>query len=343
LCKVNRILQLVFELGMDNPPLPLAEPWPAKDKTNAGGTAVIMRHSLDPGRMEDTIQFETVRKMKSSMVNMAHAAAGCYGKPAVGGSEGKKYIITGDWVFHDWFDRFMRGMHNHMGDNVQQDLCLTADIMVKLMERLELEWKVTENGGEERLWITQLGVFCLAGYARALRGEEITKIELGGVRQHFMDDGTSATPHVMFTLVGRFKGEQGERHLFMPVAAITGSGLEVRKWTERLLQAKDKRGVVAGFMFARRDGSRAKSSDFEMDIAYSLIWVQNHCPGVIPKEVDIYAHFGVSRTFRRGTTTQALIVGLTEATIDANNRWRKVKRERGRCNRRSFGIGTWRF
>jgi cysteine sulfinate desulfinase/cysteine desulfurase-like protein len=42
--------------------------------------------------------------------------------------------------------------------------------------------------------------------------------------------------------------------------------------------------------------------------------------------VDIYAHFGVSRSFRRGTTTQALIVGLTEAIIDANNRWRNVER-----------------
>jgi predicted methyltransferase len=61
-----------------------------KDKTNAGGAAVILRHSLDPGRTEDTIQFETVRKMKSAMVNMAHAAAGFDGKPAVGGSEGKK-------------------------------------------------------------------------------------------------------------------------------------------------------------------------------------------------------------------------------------------------------------
>jgi hypothetical protein len=100
-------------------------------------------------------------------------------------------------------------MHNRMGDNVQQDLSLTADIMVKLMERLELEWKVTEKGGEERLWIAQLGVFCLAGYARAMRGEEITKIELGGVRKHFVDGVTSATPHVMFTLVGRFKGYQG--------------------------------------------------------------------------------------------------------------------------------------
>jgi hypothetical protein len=52
--KVNRILQLGFELGMDNSPLPIAEPWPMKDKTNAGGIAVILCHSLDTGRTEDT-------------------------------------------------------------------------------------------------------------------------------------------------------------------------------------------------------------------------------------------------------------------------------------------------
>jgi hypothetical protein len=133
----------------------------------------------------------------------------------------------------------------------------------------------------------QLGVFCLVGYASALRGEETTNIELGGVRKHFVDGGMSATPHVIFTLMGRFKGDQGGRHHLMPVAAITGSSLEVRKWTECLLQVKEKRGVVAGFMFARQDGSRAKSSDFELDIADRLVWVQNHYPGVIPKEVDI--------------------------------------------------------
>jgi hypothetical protein len=116
------------------------------------------------------------------------------------------------------------------------------------------------------------------------------------------------------------KGSRGGHHL-MPVAAITGSGFEVIKWKECLLQTKEKWGVVAGFMFARRDGSRAKSSDFEMDITDRLVWVQNHYSGVIPKEVDIYAHFGVSCSFRRGAATQAIIAGLVEAIIDASNRW----------------------
>jgi hypothetical protein len=180
-----------------------------KDKTNERGAAVILCHYLDPGRTEDTVQFETMRKMKSAMVNLAHTVARFDGKPANGGSEGNKYTLTGDCVFHDCFNRFIRGMYNHMEANAQQDLGLTADIMVKLVERLELDWEVAENGGDERLWISQLGFLCLAGYARALRGEEITKIELGGARKHFVDGGTSASPHVMFALADRFKAGQG--------------------------------------------------------------------------------------------------------------------------------------
>jgi hypothetical protein len=86
-----------------------------------------------------------------------------------------------------------------------------------------------------------------------------------------VDGGTSSTPHVMFTLVGRFKGEQGGLHHLMSVSAITYSGLELLTWTERLLQVKEKWGVVEGFMFTRRDGSRAKSSYFEIDIADRLV------------------------------------------------------------------------
>jgi hypothetical protein len=37
LSKVNHILQLGFELGMDNTPLPVAKPWPVNDNINATG------------------------------------------------------------------------------------------------------------------------------------------------------------------------------------------------------------------------------------------------------------------------------------------------------------------
>jgi hypothetical protein len=34
----------------------------------------MARHSIDPGIMEDTVQYETVRKMKSDFVNLYQAS-----------------------------------------------------------------------------------------------------------------------------------------------------------------------------------------------------------------------------------------------------------------------------
>jgi hypothetical protein len=84
LSKVNHILQLGFELGMDNPPLPLAEHWLVKDNVNGGGGGII-RYSLEPVKTEETVQLKTVRKVESAMVNIARASAGFYGKSDVGG------------------------------------------------------------------------------------------------------------------------------------------------------------------------------------------------------------------------------------------------------------------
>jgi hypothetical protein len=42
------------------------------------------------------------------------------------------------------------------------------------------------------------------------------------------------------------------------------------------------------------------------------------------------------RSFRRGATTQALIAGLMEAIIDANNRCRKVERTKGKMQSQSI-------
>jgi hypothetical protein len=162
--KVNHILQLGFEPGVETPPLSFAEPWPINDKINAAGVAVILHYSLDPGNTEDTVQFNIAREMKSDMVSMTCAVAGFDDNPIVGRSEGKKYTIARDCAFHDRCDHFMRGMHS-MGYNMQHDLGLTADIMVKLMEWLELDWKYLEEGCHERAWIVHLGFFCLAGYA----------------------------------------------------------------------------------------------------------------------------------------------------------------------------------
>jgi hypothetical protein len=86
------------------------------------------------------------------------------------------------------------------------------------------------------------------GYARALHGEEITKIDLGGLRKYF-SDGTVEPKHVTLSLIGRLKQLEGEQQHFLSVAAVTGSEIRIREWLGRLGLEKESVGLVSGFLF----------------------------------------------------------------------------------------------
>jgi hypothetical protein len=71
--KINRVLQIYHELGLEKPPVPMLGPWPVEDKFGMGAAIVLLKHSLDPGVTETTVHYNTVRKMKSAFVNLYHA------------------------------------------------------------------------------------------------------------------------------------------------------------------------------------------------------------------------------------------------------------------------------
>jgi hypothetical protein len=124
-----------------------------------------------------------------------------------------------------------------MGDKVVQDYGLSKQAVVALQAGLEKEWEAARDKAGNRLEIDQLACFVLLDYARALRGKEITNIELSGMRKHF-GDGATEPRHFTLSLIGRFKQVEGEHQHFLPVAAVMGSGLRIRKWVELLLKEK---------------------------------------------------------------------------------------------------------
>jgi hypothetical protein len=44
------------------------------------------------------------------------------------------------------------------------------------------------------------------------------------------------------------------------VAAVTGSGIKIREWVERLLLEKAEVGLTSGFLFLKKDGTPAKGN-----------------------------------------------------------------------------------
>jgi hypothetical protein len=318
--------------------MPKLGPWKLVNEFVAAAATIMVKHSLDPGATETTVQYENVRKMKSAFVNLYQASVENESSAVIGGKDGKKQLIMGVPIYHGWYDRAQVGMHHRMGDKVVQDYGLSKQAVVALQVGLEREWEAARDNAGNRLEIAQLACFTLLGYARALRGEEIIKIELSGVRKYF-GDGAAEPRHVTLSLIGRFKQVEGEHQHFLPVAAVTGSGLRIRERVERLLKEKEMTGVISGFMFLRKDGKLARAADFEEALIERLEWIQQNTTGIIPVTIDLWAEFGVRRSMRREATTEALNTGIDGPTIDANNGWRKIESAKGKIPR--FSMRQW--
>jgi hypothetical protein len=56
--KVNRALQIAYGLGLKIPSVPRMGPWKLEDEFGAAAAFITANHSLDPGVMESTFQYE---------------------------------------------------------------------------------------------------------------------------------------------------------------------------------------------------------------------------------------------------------------------------------------------
>jgi hypothetical protein len=232
--KINRAQKIAYELGMSNTPLPNLGPRKLEDEFGAGADAIMVKHSMDTGVTDSTVQFETLRNMKSAFVNLYQASVNNDSTAVAIGKEGKEQLVMGVPIYHGWCDRAKTGMHHQMGDKVVQYYGLSRKSVIALQEMMEEEWLVARWEAGKRLEISQLECFVFLGYARAFRGEEITKIELSGLRKYF-SDGALEPRHVTLSLIGRFKQMDWGQQQFLPIAAETGSGIKILEWVVRFL------------------------------------------------------------------------------------------------------------
>jgi hypothetical protein len=123
-------------------------------------------------------------KMKSSFVSLYQASVDNASMAVIGGKDGKMKLVMGVPIYHGFYDRAHTGMHHRTGDKVVQEYGLSRKAAIALQVLLEEEWAAAHQYAVKRLDIAQLVFYVFLGYARALRGEEIAKNELSGVRNY---------------------------------------------------------------------------------------------------------------------------------------------------------------
>jgi hypothetical protein len=122
-----------------------------------------------------------------------------------------------------------------MGQDWRPDRATTPQLMECLMEKIEDRIKVKNVDLSLRQRILMAGAYFVFTYVNSLRGPEGLLVDLEGCRRNFLK-GLDKN-YVIVTLLGLVKGEHGEQQHLLSTASVTGSGIKVHRWMQRLLAA----------------------------------------------------------------------------------------------------------
>jgi hypothetical protein len=288
----------------------------------------MLLKSLEPGKYsKDHQQFETIRKLRAGFSNIYMASVeGASSLRTVGGDR-VKHFLTQSPTHSTWFERFSAGCLRRMGQEVRQDWAITLSALHGLMDVLEQEWTEASNLRAKGL-LAGIGAYSLIAFCGSFRGNEVFLTDLHGLSKYCEE--LQGEDHVIVPLLGRFKGEMHARYHLAPLAAQTNSGLKVRCWIERLVEIRQQEGRLHGPAFCDRTGEIAEAYEYESAIISRLLVVQEKSPELIGPEVNLTEEFGISRSFRRGSTSTARVRGIDDRQVELINRWRKFEQARGR-------------
>jgi hypothetical protein len=204
---------------------PSMGPFPLEDTFGMKIACVTLTKSLAPGKWEEMVQYATARRMRSVFSNLYHASY--QGESlSVMAYETQKMFTTPCPTYGYWYQRFNLGLHKRMGDVVRSDFAVTAGIINALLNGLDEEWNDAPNW-KMRLETVEMAFVLVSGYCCGLRGEEIMKIDLAGLLKYLEIGRQDAEhPHVIVPLLGRIKGETGERYHMMVLAREMRSGIQ---------------------------------------------------------------------------------------------------------------------
>jgi len=316
-----------FDIQPSFPPL---GPHLLGDKLGYGVAVAMVLKSMEPGRYADHQQFETIRKLRAGFHNVYMASVeGASCLRSVGGDKAKHFINHCN-THSTWFEHFAAGCLRRMGQEIRQDRAISLNVMHALLHHLEGEWASTTDPGTQ-LYISSLGAYSVIAFCGSFRGPEVFLTDLFGLRKYLdTPQSVQEIPHVIIPLLGRLKNENGEKYHLTPLCSTTSSGLPVETWVRRLVKCQAHFGRYQGPAFTTLLGTPAYTQTFEMGILDRLQAVQARHPDLIAPDVLVHEEYGLSRSFRRGSTSEARARRVDDRDVRLINRWRSFDEGRGR-------------
>jgi hypothetical protein len=226
---------------------------------------MLMYSQSVAGHIKDHIQFDTMRKLRSTFSRS-------WDSSPIGVTEGAafsrgtgKVRMTSCPSQSQWFTDFLLGAQDRMGYDTKKQLPLQLKAIVKMLELVRQD--LDEREAAESALLLRFGALVAILTAGSLRGHEGFYLDIAATKAHLEDgkqgvlpekfskqrilseDEVLALPTVCICLMGKFKGETGERYHSIILANETMSGLTTRWWVESLMALCDSEGRTKGFAF----------------------------------------------------------------------------------------------
>ncbi|KAL7561778.1 hypothetical protein ACA910_013318 [Epithemia clementina (nom. ined.)] len=146
----------------------------------------MLMKTLRSGKNAKQIQFETTQKIRSVVSNFIHTTPHGVGAATIGYGERGSQFFSGSPTNSHWFKRFMSGCHRHMGDVWVPDKACTLDEILASLDILQQEFLLL-NYGQRRLKVCLTASMLITGYTAALRGEELSLIDIGMMNKSWQE------------------------------------------------------------------------------------------------------------------------------------------------------------
>jgi hypothetical protein len=322
-------------LGIEPEMLKGEKKWPLGDRVGFGEAVLILWQSLQKGKNVETHQqFDTIRKIRSLAANLKTARSD-HAYDGVGFKEGGKVFslkrCETDSVF---FTSFMKGCEKRMGRTIRQDAAISVGLLLKLLENLQAEFLNPNVAMGRKREVVMLEAALVIGFCGALRGNEIFLVEGSQLCAYQHKGRMHENPHVVIPMMGRFKGETGERNILWVLVPITKSGIQIEWWVDCLIKLLKEEGRndtrTPGPAFCDESGFVLAYSTLNGWFHEEMVKLQRAHPETIPSDLDIVEVYNLYRSLRRGATSRATALNYSETVINLNNRWRMTQSNKGK-------------
>ena len=331
------------EVAGIQPNLPKLGPLPFEDKNGMFVAFSMLVHSKQSGKHSKLYtQFATIRKQRSAFSNLFMASRELYGSQIMinPGSQSNGVLSTCP-TNSQWFICWSLGCETRMGFILKQNQAISITLLHALLDSfksmiIEHEYTTIES------WNAAIGyAYSVISFFASLRGSKGLKVHFNTLMKHWKKGnfdkqikykGSYLPPHVIVPLLGRFKGEQGERCHLLVLANRTKSGIHIRTAIHVLLKMRLINKISSPWLFTDLNGNHMTFDDMNEIILDKLKMIKDSNYQAAKELLDhnVREDFSINRSFRRGSSTTAQVMQIPTDIIELINRWKKIERSKGK-------------